>query len=126
MPASLRALALFHTGVLVLLVVVAAAPPALPAFGLVAILFLTPLGPLLFLDRPLMWHLAKSAAYLFGFATGLWVIYAVLDIGSLGDVARAVLLALLAFYLIGVGGYLKTPVVRAHFASASTQAPAAR
>lgn len=115
MPSSLRNVAVLHSTLLVLLLVAGIVTASLPVFGLVSLVFLVPLGPLLFLDRPLMWHLAKNAAYLFAFLSGVWVMYSALDIAGAADVLRVVLLALLAVYLIGVGGYLKSAAIRSYF-----------
>ncbi|MEO0425095.1 MAG: hypothetical protein AAF184_22360 [Pseudomonadota bacterium] len=115
MPASLRNLAMFHCAVLVLLLVLALTPARLSWFVLLGLVSLAPLGPLLFIDRPLMWHLAKLAAYGFAFACGVWLMYGVFGISGLGDVPRLVGYLVLAVYFVGVGGFLKSDPIRAHF-----------
>jgi hypothetical protein len=124
MPTSLRNVAVLHSTVLVLLIASALITTNLPAFGVLAIVMLTPLGPLLFLDRPLMWQMAKNTAYLFAFLTGVWLMYSVLDIHSLWTAIRSGLLAVLALYLIGVGGYLKSDTIRRHFQLVPPEQPA--
>ncbi|MEM9388416.1 MAG: hypothetical protein AAGA68_25440 [Pseudomonadota bacterium] len=115
MPTSLRTLAMLHCVVLALMLVLPLTPVRLSWFALLLLVTLTPLGPLLFIDRPLMWRLAKFAAYGFAFACGVWLMYGVFGISGLGDVPRLLGYLLLAFYFIGVGGYLKSDPIRAHF-----------
>lgn len=115
MPNGLRRLALLHSlalGATLLLLLTAAKASW---FTLVALLALAPLGPLLFFDRPLMWHLAKGAAYGFSFLCGVWLMYGVFGISGLGQVPTLVLYLVLAIYFVGVGGYLKGDAVRQHF-----------
>ncbi len=115
MPTSLRNLAVLHSAALVVLLAVGLGAARLPWFALLSVLFLGPLGPLLFLNRPLMWRLARYAAYGYAFLAGVWLMYGVLGLDSIGDLVRSVLLGLLAFYFIGVGGYLKSERPRAWF-----------
>ena len=126
MPTSLRTLALIHSSVLAVLLVLPLTPLRLSWFALLALITLAPLGPLLFFDRPLMWRLAKLAAYGFAFACGVWLMYGVFGISGLGDVPRLFGYLVLAVYFIGVGGYLKSDPIRSHFrVAASPQAAAA-
>jgi hypothetical protein len=123
-PSSLRNVAVLHSTALVFLIAGGLATARLPVFGFVSVLFLIPLGPLLFLNRPLMWQMAKNGAYLFAFVAGVWLMYSALDVHSLVDVLRCVFFAVLAIYLIGVGGYLKSAPIRAHFGAAGGRQPA--
>jgi hypothetical protein len=115
MPKSLRNVAIFHCLALIVLLAGGLSTARLPWFALLAVLALAPLGPLLFIDRPLMWSMAKFAAYGFAFLSGIWLMYAAFGLRGVGDVPEVLLYLLLAVYFVGVGGFLKSAPIRRHF-----------
>lgn len=121
MPNSLRNLALLHSAALVALLAGAFSAARLPWFALISVIALAPLGPLLFIDRPLMWRLARFAAYGFAWISGVWLMYGLFGIRAAADVPPVLLYLLLAVYFIGVGGFLKSGPIRAHFQPRETR-----